>query len=145
MNPPTVVHLKRKGGKVVVDCDVYIGRALYQGGWRLPGSKWANPYKLQTKAGSKTGLQARAQALADYEAHVRGKPELMAALPELSGKRLGCWCTPLPCHGDVIVRLHAESVLAAQGGPSHLPEDSEEDEPALLIPDSDPLWEELGL
>jgi hypothetical protein len=32
-------------------------------------------------------------------------PELVAALPELVGKFLVCHCTPLPCHGDVLVRL----------------------------------------
>jgi hypothetical protein len=134
MNPPTVVHIKRKGGKVIVNCDVYIGRALYQGGWRLPGSKWANPYKLQKDGGG------RAQALADYEAHVRRKPELMAALPELGGKRLGCWCKPLPCHGDVLVRLYAENVPAQEDENS----ESDDREPTP-ISDSDSLWEELGL
>lgn len=28
----------------------------------------------------------------------------MAALPELKG-RLGCWCKPEACHGDVLVEL----------------------------------------
>jgi hypothetical protein len=30
---------------------------------------------------------------------------LMAALGELRGLVLGCWCAPRPCHGDVLVRL----------------------------------------
>ena len=25
------------------------------------------------------------------------------AVEQLKGKTLGCWCTPLPCHGDVII------------------------------------------
>jgi hypothetical protein len=29
----------------------------------------------------------------------------MAALPELRGKRLVCYCHPLPCHGDVLAEL----------------------------------------
>jgi hypothetical protein len=29
----------------------------------------------------------------------------MAALPELKGKVLGCWCAPSACHGDVLMRL----------------------------------------
>jgi hypothetical protein len=29
----------------------------------------------------------------------------MAALDELRGKDLACWCTPLACHGDVLLRL----------------------------------------
>lgn len=29
-------------------------------------------------------------------------------LLELKGKRLGCWCKPAPCHGDVLVELIEE-------------------------------------
>jgi hypothetical protein len=29
----------------------------------------------------------------------------MASLPELRGKTLACWCTPKPCHADVLSRL----------------------------------------
>jgi hypothetical protein len=32
----------------------------------------------------------------------------MKALFELKGKILGCWCHPLPCHGDVLVKLIKE-------------------------------------
>src|SRR5215831_6014372 len=31
--------------------------------------------------------------------------ELMAALPELRGKDLACWCSPEPCHGEVLLEL----------------------------------------
>jgi hypothetical protein len=40
-----------------------------------------------------------------HQEDVEAKPELIAALPELSGKKLGCWCKPNPCHGDVLVDL----------------------------------------
>jgi len=30
---------------------------------------------------------------------------LLKDLHELKGKRLGCWCKPLPCHGDILVGL----------------------------------------
>jgi hypothetical protein len=33
------------------------------------------------------------------------QPELMAALGEIRGKVLGCWCKPAACHGDVLARL----------------------------------------
>jgi hypothetical protein len=29
----------------------------------------------------------------------------MEALHELRGRDLICWCAPLPCHGDVLLRL----------------------------------------
>eukprot|EP00300_Choanocystis_sp_HF-7_P022954 c22602_g1_i1.p1 GENE.c22602_g1_i1~~c22602_g1_i1.p1 ORF type:complete len:158 (-),score=25.30 c22602_g1_i1:89-532(-) len=102
-----VVRLARKGGVVVQDCDVYIGRRLNMGGWRLSDSKWANPFAVKT-AGSNE------KACAKYEVYLRGNAELMAALPELAGKTLGCWCKPAACHGDVLLRVLAE-VQASDG------------------------------
>lgn len=32
-------------------------------------------------------------------------PTLLAALPELKGKVLGCFCKPKACHGDVLADL----------------------------------------
>ena len=46
-----------------------------------------------------------------YEVHVRRRPDLLAALPELAGKRLGCYCKPEACHGDVLVKLLRELFL----------------------------------
>lgn len=60
-------------------------------------SKWGNPFLLR--------LHDRDDAIARYRAWVVEQPELMAALGELRGKRLGCWCAPLPCHGDVLAEL----------------------------------------
>eukprot|EP01102_Stenamoeba_stenopodia_P023045 TRINITY_DN9802_c0_g2_i1.p2 TRINITY_DN9802_c0_g2~~TRINITY_DN9802_c0_g2_i1.p2 ORF type:complete len:158 (+),score=36.22 TRINITY_DN9802_c0_g2_i1:206-679(+) len=101
----TVVKLRRQGGRVIQDCDVYIGRNCNRGGWNLPKSKWANPFSLKACGGNIQEVVRR------YENHVRSRPDLMEALPELRGKRLGCWCkvTPTtPCHGDVLVRLLEE-------------------------------------
>jgi hypothetical protein len=77
---------------------VYIGHRQSQGGWHLPKSKWANPW-LPYRDGT------REEVLANYREHVLRRPELVAALPELRGKVLGCWCKPLPCHGDVLAEL----------------------------------------
>lgn len=78
------------------DFDIYIGR------WnprfrKEPNYKWGNPFSL------KDGT--REEVIAKYEAYIRSRPDLMASLPELIGKRLGCWCKPLSCHGDVLVKL----------------------------------------
>ena len=89
---PTVVHLRRKGGAVVVGCDVYVGRAMYQGGWRLPTSKWANPFRMKEETPTE-----RTRVLTAYREHVESRPELLAALPELAGKSLGCWCIGPRC------------------------------------------------
>jgi hypothetical protein len=95
---PVVVHLKRSGGQVVQDCDVYIGRACNMGGWHLQQSDWANPFP--------TSKFTREEAVKKYRAWLLTRPDLIARLPELAGKRLGCWCKPLACHGDAIVEIY---------------------------------------
>jgi hypothetical protein len=42
---------------------------------------------------------------ANYRAWIMQQPKLMAALPELRGKDLLCWCAPERCHGDVLLDL----------------------------------------
>ncbi len=69
-------------------------------------SKWGNPFtheKGKTKA--QFVVATRAEAIAKYEEWLKQQPELMAALPQLKDKVLGCWCKPLACHGDVLARL----------------------------------------
>jgi len=69
-------------------------------------SKWGNPFPVPAKDYDREADPDR--ILARYEAHVRGRPDLMAALPELRGKTLGCWCAPKKCHGDVLAKLVEE-------------------------------------
>lgn len=74
---------------------------MYQGGWKLPGSKWANPFKV-----GKHGTID--EVLEQYEAYVRGREDLMGSLEKLRGKVLGCWCKDKPsdkCHGDILIKL----------------------------------------
>jgi hypothetical protein len=97
--PPTVVRLKRKGGRVVQDCDVYIGRRWTAGGWDLPESPWANPFTVRQ-------CGTAAVAVEKFREYVQSRPDLMNRLHELGGKQLGCWCKPGPCHGDVLVDLY---------------------------------------
>ncbi len=78
----TVVHCKRE------PYDIYIGRP----------SKWGNPFVIGADG-------TREEVIRKYRMRVMASPELMAALPELRGKRLGCWCKPLACHGDVLAEL----------------------------------------
>jgi hypothetical protein len=91
----TVVHLKRQNGVFVQDWDVYIGRVCNMGGWKLSQSKWYNPYSVK---------QYGDQAIILYEQYIRGSP-LLNDIEELRGKRLGCWCKPNPCHGDILVKI----------------------------------------
>ena len=61
-------------------------------------SKWGNPFKI-----GKDGT--REEVIDKYAEWIVVQPELMAALPDLRGKRLGCWCKPQACHGDVLAAL----------------------------------------
>lgn len=97
---PTVVKIQRRGGVVIQDCDLYVGRACFRGGWQLYQSKWHNPFKVGIDGSLEEILQK-------YENYVRATT-LYDQLEELSGLRLGCWCHPNPCHADVLVRLLAE-------------------------------------
>jgi hypothetical protein len=94
----SVVRIRRKNNVIVQDCDIYIGRSCYMGGWNLPKSKWANPYTVKEYGSLDT-------VITKYREYVKSKPELMTSLHELKGKRLGCWCHPNPCHGDVLLEL----------------------------------------
>jgi hypothetical protein len=84
MAKPTVVHCKR------AEYDVYIGRP----------SRWGNPFQIGRDG-------TRDEVIARYERWVLEQPELLAALGELEGKTLGCWCAPKRCHGDVLALLAA--------------------------------------
>ena len=68
--------------------DVYIGR----------GSIWGNPFKIGPDG-------TRKEVIEKYREYILNNPELMAKLPELKGKVLGCYCKPKACHGDVLVEL----------------------------------------
>ncbi len=71
--------------------DVYIGRP----------SKWGNPFSV-----GKDGT--RETVIKKYKFWIMLQPELISSLHELKGKILGCWCSPLLCHGDVLVELVKE-------------------------------------
>jgi hypothetical protein len=77
---------------------VYVGRAMYRGGWRLAASPLANPFRIGVDGN-------REEVIATYRDHLLGRADLLALLPDLRGKRLGCSCNPLPCHADVIAEL----------------------------------------
>ena len=75
--PTTVVNITRGAA-----FDIYIGRPGK--GRRGP---WGNPFII-----GKDGT--RAEVIAKYARWIAGQPQLLARLPELQGKRLGCFCAP---------------------------------------------------
>lgn len=87
--PTTVVNVKWN------ECDVYVGR-------RMPpkfadGSVWGNPFTV-----AEFGRQG---AIDKYREWLPKQKHLMDRLPELQGKRLGCWCYPEPCHAGILAEL----------------------------------------
>jgi len=64
-------------------------------------TKWGNPFFIGSHG-------TRAEVIAKYEKYIRENLVLMAALPELKGKVLGCWCAPQPCHGNILRKLLVE-------------------------------------
>ncbi|KKL13610.1 hypothetical protein LCGC14_2524010 [marine sediment metagenome] len=79
--------------------DVYIGR---------PG-KWGNPFVIG--AMHQDHVLTRETCIAAFEDWLRHSDKgvaLQADLGELRGKRLGCYCKPQACHGDVLVELIEE-------------------------------------
>jgi hypothetical protein len=92
-----VVHCRREA------YDVYIGREYhdYKNDVHFEASKWADPFVV-----GKDGT--REECIQKYEMYIRGRPDLLDSLSELKGKRLGCWCAPQACHGDILVKLIEE-------------------------------------
>ena len=70
--------------------DVYIGR----------GSKWGNPFRMKSE-------NQRGEIIEKYEEYARQKFS-KDELAVLVGKRLGCFCKPRKCHGDILVKLIEE-------------------------------------
>ena len=87
--------------------DLYIGRQNPRYG--LKRSKWANPFKIGQDG-------TREECLEKYRHHILSSPDLLAALPELDGMVLACWCAPEACHGDVLIELLNEVQNATDAG-----------------------------
>ena len=82
----TVVNIRTQ------KCDVYIGR----------GSPFGNPFRIGRDGN-------RQQVIELYRRKFLHKllndDEFAMEVQALKGKRLGCFCKPLACHGDVIVEV----------------------------------------
>ena len=63
-----------------------------------PPGKRGNPYAIGRDGD-------RAAVVARFRSHLARWPDLLAGRAELRGKRLGCWCKPLACHGDVLAEV----------------------------------------
>lgn len=84
----TVVNLRSE------EYDVYIGRA-----GRGQDGYFGNPYRLG-RDGSGEDVLRKYQAY--FLDRLDTEPEFRRRVLGLKGKRLGCFCKPGPCHGDII-------------------------------------------
>ena len=68
--------------------DIYIGRP----------SIWGNPFHIPRDG-------TREEVIEKYREWIKEQPHILMHLHSLVGKSLGCYCSPLPCHGDVLIEL----------------------------------------
>lgn len=65
-------------------------------------SIFANPYKVGSDG-------TREEVIKKYQTYIESKlaqsPTLINELLSMQGKKLGCWCYPEPCHGDILLDL----------------------------------------
>jgi hypothetical protein len=91
--------------------DVYIGRSSTTRYGTFPRSVWANPHHINQ-------YNDRDDVLSLYREYLMSSG-LINRIGELSqAKRLGCWCKPEPCHGDILVEILTKQT--AQGVASNV-------------------------
>lgn len=97
---PTTVHCKCE------PYDVYIGR----GHCPLTGElgRWGNRFSHRASGYAVIRVASAEEAIERYRRwlweEIKADRVDLAELASLHGKRLGCWCAPKPCHGEVLER-----------------------------------------
>lgn len=72
--------------------DIYIGR----------GTPWGNPYPVGAQEGQFSRDEAVRLYRDDFFKRLDAEPDFRKGVLGMRGYRLGCFCKPLSCHGDVI-------------------------------------------
>jgi ribA/ribD-fused uncharacterized protein len=102
-----VVHCKQ------APYDVFVGR---------PGP-FGNPFSHLERSSAPNHVASRDEAVDQFRAWALGQPELRARIgKELPHQRLGCYCAPARCHGDVLAWLASASVFPYPGKGVHAQE-----------------------
>lgn len=47
----------------------------------------------------------RKEVIEKYKNWAKNNPEVLKWLPIIKGQNLICWCSPLPCHGDILILM----------------------------------------
>ena len=71
-------------------------------------TKWSNPFSHRPNSAALFKVDSAQEALRRYAAWLPMQAELMAALADLQGRVLGCFCAPRPCHGYILARFADE-------------------------------------
>lgn len=76
----------------------YVGHAGNRHSW--PESDFANPFVREAKL-DREGM------VRHYREWLAEQPRLLRRIKsgELTGRALGCWCAPKPCHADVLAEM----------------------------------------
>ena len=83
------VYNKRTGSP---DCSAYVGRP----------TQWGNPFSIGEDG-------TREEVIAKYKTWLLSQPILVAKAKRiLRGKDLVCWCAPLACHADILLKIANE-------------------------------------
>ena len=78
--------LNRRTDNIPPDA-VYVGRP----------TKWGNPFNIGRDG-------TREEVITKYRRYIQPTLTFRYDLQELRGKDLVCWCSPLPCHADILLR-----------------------------------------
>lgn len=103
-------ELTKKYGLNIINCAAAAKQAQKEGRFVnvMRPSKWGNPFVIGRDG-------TRTEVLEKYRTYILGRPDLVAALPELKEKILGCCCLPMPCHVEILVELaNADAATEAQ-------------------------------
>jgi Domain of unknown function (DUF4326) len=79
-----ILNARRVGTRTTAD-RVYVGRP----------TKWGNPFVIGRDGDRQT-------VIAKHKVWIVRQPTLTAALHELRGKDLVCWCAPEACHAETL-------------------------------------------
>ena len=104
-DPPRRIQRQRTKGWRMPPNAVYVGRP----------SRWGNPWTIEGAKPKSAGFTGSDVYLAPFAvamfrrgmlAAVPACKPILAALPELRGRNLVCWCRlDQPCHADVLLEM----------------------------------------
>ena len=91
--PVQITKVKNKNHNE--EFDVYIGR----------GTLWGNPFPMEQETDKFKRNVVIEKYKIFFKEEIVSDPKKLKLLLTLKGLRLGCHCSPLPCHGDVIANF----------------------------------------